>query len=336
MPRKPLDTAGKAPAQTSSGPQPGQPVSILRAPDGELDPMLTRAIVDDLSDGVYFVDPSRRITYWNHGAEKISGYSADYVVKHHCYEDILNHVDASGNLLCHTACPLARTIADGEPRDALVWLRHKDGHRKPVRVHTAQVRDAEGNVIGGIETFSDESRIADLSQEAERARHEALTDALTALPNRRFFDSSLASQLENMARYGWSFGLLLVDIDHFKKVNDLHGHAFGDDVLRVVARTLHGAIRAGDLVARWGGEEFVVLVEGSDRARLEETAERLRVLVARSEVRRGGIAQSINVSVGATLATNLDSAESLFNRADEAMRRAKRAGRNRVSILLAD
>jgi diguanylate cyclase (GGDEF)-like protein/PAS domain S-box-containing protein len=346
MPRKSLDTttatSSEAAGESDPGdpardaPQPDQAPSVHPAPDGDLDPTLTKAIVDDLSDGVYFVDPTRRITYWNHGAEKISGYSADYVLNHRCYENILNHVDANGTLLCHTACPLARTITDGEPREALIWLRHKDGHRKPVRVRTSQVRDAEGRVIGGIETFSDESRLAALSQQAERARHEALTDALTGLPNRRFFDSSLASQLENLTRYGWEFGLMLVDIDHFKKVNDLHGHAFGDEVLKVVARTLHGAVRAGDVIARWGGEEFVVLVEAADRARLEEAAERLRMLVAHSQVRRGEVTQPIYVSVGATLATRLDTAESLFNRADEAVRGAKRAGRNRVSILLED
>ncbi len=183
-----------------------------------------------------------------------------------------------------------------------------------------------------MEIFSDESEKNQLHEEAERARHEAVTDALTGLPNRRFFDAALASRIENMARYGWNFGLLIVDIDHFKAVNDLHGHSFGDEVLKVVAWTLRGAVRAGDILARWGGEEFGVLVEASDRARLEEAAERLRVLVERSEVRRGRIVQTINVSVGGTLATHLDSAESLFNRADEAMREAKRAGRNRVSI----
>ena len=310
-----------------------EPLPIHAAPDGEIDPMLSRAIVDNLEDGVYFVDPSRRITYWNRGAEKITGYAADYVVTHRCYENLLNHVDGSGRVLCFVACPLAQTIRDGKPRESLVWLKHADGHRKPVRIQATQVRDAEGRVIGGVEVFHDETEVRELSEEAERARHEALTDPLTSLPNRRFFDSALASRLENMTRYGWDFGLLVVDIDHFKKVNDAHGHAFGDEVLKVVARTLQGAVRAGDIVARWGGEEFGVLVEASDLASLEETAERLRVLVARSEVPHDhGRPETVTVSVGGTLATGPDSAESLFNRADDEMRAAKKAGRDRVSI----
>ena len=307
------------------------PLPIHTAPDGEIDPLLSRAIVDNLEDGVYFVDPSRRITYWNRGAEKITGYDSNFVIGHRCHDNILNHVDSSGRVLCFTACPLAQTILDGQTRDTLVWLKHRDGHRKPVRLHVSQVRDADGNVIGGIEVFHDETEVRVLTEEAEKARHDALTDALTSLPNRRYFDSALATRLENMARYGWDFGLLVVDIDHFKKINDAHGHAFGDEVLKVVARTLQGAIRAGDIVARWGGEEFAVLVEASDVPRLEEAAERLRVLVAHSEV-RGARPLAVTVSVGGTLAGHLDSAESLFNRADDAVRMAKRAGRDQVSI----
>ena len=301
-------------------------------PDGEIDATLTRAIVDNLTDGVYFVDPARRITYWNHGAEQISGYGAGTVVGRRCYDNILNHVDGSGKVLCHTACPLAKTILDGKPREALVWLKHRDGHRKPVRLRATQVRDADGHVIGGLEVFHDESEFTELSEEAERARRDAVTDTLTSLPNRRFFDASIATRLENLARYGWDFGLLIVDIDHFKKVNDFHGHALGDEVLKVVARTLHGAVRAGDVISRWGGEEFAVLVETSNRARLEEAAERLRVLVEKSEVRCDASVLSVTVSVGGALATSRDTAGSLFDRADDAVRAAKQAGRNRISI----
>jgi diguanylate cyclase (GGDEF)-like protein len=146
------------------------------------------------------------------------------------------------------------------------------------------------------------------------------------------FDAALNGRLENLSRYGWAFGLLIADIDHFKQVNDRHGHAFGDAVLECVAATLQGAVRAGDIVARWGGEEFAVLVEASDDAGLRETAERIRMLVAESEVRREGIVVSARVSVGGTLATSGDTLESLFARADGALYAAKESGRNRIEL----
>ena len=292
-----------------------------------------KAIVDNMADGVYFVDPGRKITYWNQGAQRISGYGPADVVGHRCFENILDHVDAEGNSLCHTVCPLAATMRDGQPRDVAIWLRHADGYRKPVRVKTAPVRNAAGMIVGAVEVFSDDSAVLQAAADADRARRDALTDELTGLPNRRLFDAALAGRIENLTRYGWRFGLLIADIDHFKAVNDKHGHHFGDAVLAGVAATLHGAVRAGDIVARWGGEEFAVLVESSDQAGLIETAERLRVLVATSEVRQDGHIVKVHVSVGGSLATNADSAETLFARADSALYAAKHAGRNRIEIV---
>ena len=298
----------------------------------EFDNEFHKSIVDNLADGVYYVDLGRQITYWNHGAERISGHDAGNVVGHRCFENILDHVDAAGNSLCQTICPLAATMRDGQPREVSVWLRHSEGYRKPVRVRTSPVRDKEDKIVGAVEVFSDDSAVLRAVEDADRARRDALTDDLTGLPNRRLFDAALAGRIENLARYGWRFGLLIVDIDHFKAINDEHGHIFGDRVLAGVAATIHGATRAGDVVARWGGEEFAVLVEASDEAGLIETAERLRALVAQSETRFDGVRVKVHVSVGGALALPEDTAESLFTRTDAAMYAAKHAGRNRVEI----
>jgi diguanylate cyclase (GGDEF)-like protein/PAS domain S-box-containing protein len=301
-------------------------------PDNPYGDEFHRTIVENMADGVYYVDPQRTILYWNRGAERISDFSPYEVVGRRCFDNILGHVDAQGTSLCHTACPLAATIQDGEFREAVIWLRHHDGHRKPVRVRTAPMRDASGQIIGGIELFSDDTAAVQANEEADRARRDALTDQLTGLPNRRMFDPALLGRLENRARYGWAFGLLIVDVDHFKAVNDEHGHAFGDAVLANVAATLRGGVRAGDTLARWGGEEFAVLVEASDAPGLQEAAERLRVLVARSETRHEGKKLVVHVSVGGALAAAEDTPESLFARADAALYAAKDGGRNRVEI----
>ena len=301
-------------------------------PANQFDNEFHKTIVDNLADGVYFVDPGREITYWNRGAERITGYASAAVVGHRCFENILDHVDAEGNSLCHTICPLAATMRDGQPRDVSVWLRHAEGHRKPVRVRTAPVRDGEGAIVGAVEVFTDDSAVLRAVEDADRARRDALTDDLTGMPNRRLFDAALAGRIENLARYGWRFGLLIVDIDHFKAINDKHGHHFGDAVLAGVAATLHGAVRAGDVVARWGGEEFAILVESSDEAGLIETADRVRALVSQSEVRAEGLTAKVHVSVGGALAVGEDTADSLFARADAALYAAKHAGRNRTEI----
>ena len=302
-------------------------------PDRPISDELHKSIVDNLADGVYYVEPDRSIRYWNHGAENLAGYQASELVGRRCYDNILAHVHAQGNSLCHSTCPLAASMLDGESRDVTIWLRHREGYRKPVRVRTAAVRDATGTIVGGVETFSDASAVVRAAEAADRARHDALTDELTGLPNRRMFDAAVRTRLENMIRYSWQFGLLVVDIDNFKAVNDKSGHAVGDAVLAGVAKTIQGAVRAGDMVARWGGEEFAILVEASEAGGLAETAERVRAFVAQSEVRHEALVLRVQVSAGGSLASRDDTPESLFERVDGALYSAKRSGRDQIAIV---
>ncbi len=114
---------------------------------------LRDALLENLSDGIYFVDRERRIMYWNRGAERITGFSAEELLGRRCEDMILNHCDGSGTILCGEKCPLLATIRDGQQREAHLYLHHKDGHRKPVRVCAATIHGAEGEVIGAVETF---------------------------------------------------------------------------------------------------------------------------------------------------------------------------------------
>jgi diguanylate cyclase (GGDEF)-like protein/PAS domain S-box-containing protein len=300
---------------------------------GNLPPeAIEKTIVEHLADGVYYVDAGRKITYWNRGAERITGYASGDVVGRRCSDNILAHVNGAGISLCRTMCPLAATIRDGQPREASVWLRHRDGHREPVQVRTMPVQDATGKIVAGVETFSDNSAVLRAMEDADRARRDSMTDELTGLPNRRHFAAALAGRLENLGRYGWRFGLLIADVDFFKAVNDEQGHAFGDAVLVGTGRTIHGAVRAGDVVARWGGDEFAILVESPDDAGLRDTAERISSLVALSEVRLAGLSRNVHVTVGGAIARTDDTAETLFERTDAALYRAKSAGRNMIDI----
>lgn len=107
-----------------------------------------RALLDGLYDGVYVVDRAAVITYWNKGAEKITGHKASEVLGNRCRESILNHTDAQGNSLCDLPCPLVVTLEDGIPREAELYLRHRDGHRVPVHVRVTPLHDAAGVVAG--------------------------------------------------------------------------------------------------------------------------------------------------------------------------------------------
>jgi diguanylate cyclase (GGDEF)-like protein/PAS domain S-box-containing protein len=301
---------------------------------GTVDPAgeFEHAVLDHLSEGVYYVDRARRIRYWNAGAKGLTGYEATAVVGQFCHENLLNHVDASGKQLCRSGCPLSATMRDGVPRQADVFFRHREGHRVAVRVRTTPVRDREGAVIGAVEIFNETTDAAAVQREISELRDLAMHDGLTGVPNRRHFEMSIRSRIAELAGYGRRFGLLVADIDRFKMVNDRYGHVTGDLALRTVARTLLESSRLGDNIARFGGDEFALTITDVDEASLRAIAERFRVLVEKSRVTANGQDLHVTISVGGSIAEVGDTAESLFERADAALYQAKARGRNRVVL----
>jgi diguanylate cyclase (GGDEF)-like protein/PAS domain S-box-containing protein len=293
------------------------------------DEALLHEILETVADGVYVVDCDRRILSWNRGAERITGFLRDEIVRTLCYDDNLRHVDDRGTPLCVGHCPLVHAMQEGAPRTDRVFLHHKRGHRVPVEVNVRPLRNAAGSIVGAVEVFRDISS-SDEPAAGEELRRMALLDPLTELGNRRYAEMTLGSRLSEMDRYGWSLGVLFVDIDNFKEINDRHGHVAGDDALRMVARTLRHAARASDFVGRWGGEEFIVLLPNATAPELTATADRFRTLVESSGLRLPAGLLSVTASIGATLARPEDTSESVVRRADALMYQAKREGRNRV------
>ncbi|MCH2113012.1 MAG: diguanylate cyclase [Planctomycetes bacterium] len=182
-------------------------------------------------------------------------------------------------------------------------------------------------------------RILELQQELVAARRElerlALTDPLTGLLNRRALMDTLTREEDRMRRENRPLGLILADVDHFKLVNDSHGHLAGDKVLEVASQCLQGTIRTGDSVGRWGGEEFLLVLPGADIIQTAEIAERCRALLEsqRTTTEHGHVLQ-ITASFGAasTEAPHRIAHHELVQCADQAMYWAKEAGRNRVKI----
>ncbi len=161
---------------------------------------------------------------------------------------------------------------------------------------------------------------------------QAQNDELTGLPNRRAFDRTLSREMSLSRRHARALGLLVLDLDHFKRVNDEHGHEAGDEVLRELAAVVRANVRSSDLLARWGGEEFVLIAPHADLSQLSELGERVRAAVAAHPFKIG----SLTVSLGGTDFRPGDTAKRLFARADDALYEAKQAGRDRLVLKPAD
>ena len=288
-----------------------------------------RRVLDSLVDGVYFVDRDRRITYWNRGAQAISGYTTAEVVGRSCQDNLLVHTDVEGCLLCLKGCPLLATFHDRCSRQADVFLKHRDGHRVPVSVRVSPLLGLEGEVIGGIEVFSENSsKLAALEKAAEMEQL-ALIDPLTGAGNRRYADKVLAEHCDRFHRDGDIFSILFTDLDNFKSVNDTHGHDAGDAVLRAVSKTIMNNLRSFDFLARWGGDEFVAVLSGSGLHKAEAAAARCCALVRNCSIDWGESRIRPTISAGITVVRPGDSPEHLVSRADSQLQRAKRSGRDR-------
>lgn len=297
-----------------------------------LDNVQLADVLENLHDGLYFTDTHRVITFWNHAAERITGYTAAEVLGRSCAANILVHVDTDGRSLCRGLCPLAMTMADSVGREAEVFLRHKDGHRVPVLVRTGPLKDRAGQVVGGIELFTDLSNILANNSRVRELEQLALLDNLTQLANRTYLLREIEARFEEMRRYGIPFGLLFMDIDFFKRFNDTYGHDVGDEVLKLVANTFTANSRTFDVYGRWGGEEFVGVVRNIDADNLEALGNRMRVLVNQSFLMHDEARLGVSISLGATVAHRDDTAESLIKRADTLLYRSKKEGRNRLTL----
>jgi len=297
-----------------------------------MDQAFYKEVLDSLTEGVYFVDLKRQVTYWNKAAERISGYAAQEILGKRCADNFLRHVDDAGNQLCTKGCPLAATMRDGELREASVYMHHKFGHRVPVFVRAAPMRDESGTIIGAVEVFSDNSSNLDLLSEMEDLRKEVLTDKLTGIGNRRYADISLERLAASLEESNVPFGVVFVDIDHFKNVNDTWGHHVGDRVIAMVAKTLTAVLRPLDVACRWGGEEFVVLIPNITVQGLATMTERLRMLVEHSWADHEGERIMVTASFGGAISEEGESPESVVARADTQVYLSKTAGRNCVHI----
>lgn len=204
-------------------------------------------------------------------------------------------------------------------------------------VAQARQRMVEATMAVATQNQQQAQRLEDLQRQNTELEAQAATDGLTGLPNRRTFDESLARECSRRGRgtVAAALGIVMIDIDHFKNVNDTYGHAFGDEVLVAVARAMEAVVRNDETIHRYGGEEFVLLAPSCDPAGLEVVGERLRSTVEDLELSHDGEPVPVTISVGAACATDaVDERDGglLVQKADGLLYRAKKGGRNRVEV----
>jgi len=185
-------------------------------------------------------------------------------------------------------------------------------------------------IQGAIEVFRDASFYERVERQRERAQKISQVDALTSLPNRRYIMKRLRVEIAKFRKYRDDLYVAMVDIDHFKRVNDTQGHAGGDLILRKISHILDHNFRATDYVGRFGGEEFVVILPNTPLKNLQSALERVRSLVENARLLPRG--RRVTISLGAAKVRRGDSPASILKRVDNALYSAKQNGRNRIKI----
>jgi diguanylate cyclase (GGDEF)-like protein len=289
----------------------------------------------------FILNPRREVVVWNKACERLTGVTAGEVIgsknhwrafyreKRSCLADLvlLDRPD-----LLNALYPEYTVSAHGLGYSAENWcVMPKLGNQLYLAIDAGPIHDEDGKLIAVVETLRD---MTDQKRAESALKALASSDGLTGLANRRSFDQALAREWARAQRTRSPLSLLLVDVDHFKFYNDLHGHQKGDDCLRAVATAMAANLRPADVAARYGGEEFAILMPDCTHDAALRAGERLREAVNRTRLAHGApqAGSFVTLSIGVATEAPIDglTADVLVTRADQALYAAKHAGRDRI------
>lgn len=275
-------------------------------------------ITSVMGGGLILLDTKGRALHINQTACHMLGYSEEELLGKVVHDIIHIH---RGDI---HECPIYKATVEVRPLDYDDSFMRKDGSFLDVHIKVRPIF-IDSRFSGSVILFYD---ISERKKKEEELYRLATTDLLTGLYNRRFMQDQLMQAKHMEERHSLPFSLLLLDVDNFKKLNDTYGHEMGDKVLKAVAEDIRKNLRKTDIPSRWGGEEFLILLENADLQEAVSVAERIRKEVESTPL-EGHI--KVTVSIGVASYSKDEDINSLIKRADEALYRAKASGKNRVS-----
>ncbi|MBX3437720.1 MAG: diguanylate cyclase [Planctomycetaceae bacterium] len=292
--------------------------------------------LETLYDGFYVLDPDLRFAVWSSGAEQLLGRSSAQMLGQAWTSRQLSYRDKNGKPLTDRECPIKEVTTTSLPVCRTLQIHRRGGGWLEAELQAFPLLDRRGSLQGVAEIFRDVTRTKRNSPQFRELKLAASRDALTGVANRGELERQLKELLqETEHESNGTFSLLFLDIDHFKSINDTHGHSLGDRVLIAIARLLQSELYSGELVARYGGEEFVILCPATDLTAAARKAERLRTAVMETTISDEERLR-ITASLGVAQWEPGDTAEGLMHRADSALYQAKEKGRNRTCQLTRD
>lgn len=290
--------------------------------------------IESLYDGFYIVNSDFQFVLFSPGLEKLTEIHAIDILGEAWTNNSLPLMNKEGTGLSTAECSMNRVIANGKPMTTEFMLERPGGRLINIEVQSVPMFGEDGHLVGVAEIFRDLSRGLKRPQEFNDLKLAASMDALTSVANRGELETQLAIMLARVNKEPdpAPLSIMFIDADNFKNINDTYGHSIGDDVLVEMARLFQHETYSGELVGRYGGEEFVIICPETDLEHAVKKADRLRLAISNLKFDSMNKAQ-ISASFGVAEVESGDSVESLFRRADKALYHAKETGRNRVCSL---
>ncbi len=258
-------------------------------------------VLDTLNDGVYIVDPDRRIIYWNQAAENLTGFSAKDVIGTRCQDGILMHVNQQGCALCSDGCPLSHVIETGQRQEMDVIMQHRRGYRLPVQVRGNPILGIGGRVIACVEVFKLQMHSESLFDRITQTENESLQDPTTKLPNARFIEKTLKIKLTNASKSGEPFGMLQLQVCKFDQLKTEHSRQLTEKIMQIVSQSLIANCRVQDTVGRVAENHLVVFTAMQDMDQLKQIANNLEQVLSRCTYEAGDERLNITVNVQSSL-----------------------------------
>lgn len=290
-------------------------------------------LLESLYDGFYVVDSDLRCLVWSRGAEKLLGHPARQMLNQSWTSRMLSYADGE-RPLPDSECPLRQVIETSRTVCRTARLQRDDGQWLDVEISSFPLFDEQGHLQGAAEILRDAARIGRRPGQYRDLKIAASRDSLTQLANRGELETQLTLLVAEYDKADTPdpFSVVFADVDYFKSINDNHGHGVGDQVLVDVARLLQNETYSGELVARFGGEEFVVICPSTALDDAVQRAERLRNTLAKTRM-GGSVNLRVTASFGVAEMNKGDSVESVLRRADKGLYMAKESGRNKTCSL---
>jgi diguanylate cyclase (GGDEF)-like protein/PAS domain S-box-containing protein len=301
----------------------------VKTPPSKGRSLFEQKLIDTMHDGVVFVDTQAKITMWNKGAEQITGISRGAATGRTFAPSLLEMCNHGNRRIHDGSCPVARALRTNSQIRQRLLILGRQGNLVPIDLHAIPVNGSDGTIQGATVLLHDAQPEATLEERCEALHAEVTRDPLTKVANRAEFDRMQALFIEAHEQAKQPFSLIMVDIDHFKSINDTFGHQVGDEAIITVAGLLTTMCRGGDLVARYGGEEFAVLCADCNNAGAARRAEEIRKKLAETPHLALGT-RRLTASFGVTELQAGDNSETMLRRADRALLMAKAQGRNQV------